>query len=140
MNKNEELMNFIARINESDKIDFCDEFLNDAAEIFKKKNSVVKELFPLLNKQIDAILDLTPYRLSRFNGNEILKGMPFECYSLHLHRKKFNIRILGTYVGNVFYMLVMFEEKSGKKATDYTKPKEKARRRAERLCLQKKKD
>ena len=44
------------------------------------------------------------------------------------------------YFNDVFYMLVMFEEKSGKKATDYTKPKEKARRRAEKICLQGKND
>jgi len=140
MNKNKELINFIAKIDESDKIDCCDDLLDDAIKILKKKKSIAKELFPLLNKQVDAILDLTPYGLRRFNSNEILKGMPFECYSLHLQSKEFNIRILGAYIENVFYMLVMFEEKSGKRATDYTRPKEKARRRFEKLCLQKKKD
>ncbi|MGX8680073.1 MAG: hypothetical protein ACSW8B_01655 [bacterium] len=141
MIKNNELKAFVERIEESERLDFSEEFLDEVAELLKKKRSIKRSFFSLLNKQIDAILCFTPYELEHYNGNEILKGdLPFDCYSLHLQRKEFNIRILGMYFDDVFYMLVMFEEKSGKKATDYTKPKEKARRRAEKICLQGKKD
>lgn len=80
-----------------------------------------KNFFNLFVKQLDYILTLSEYGVSKANSNEILKHCTeFKCYSLHIQSKVFNIRILGTYVEKKFVFLVAFFERAKKSKTDYS--------------------
>ncbi len=75
----------------------------------------------ILRKQVEFVVKLSPYELSQADSNEILKYCnEFECYSLHFKSSTFNIRILGTYINDTFIFLVIFNEESGKRKTNYS--------------------
>lgn len=61
-------------------------------------------------------------RVDCADGNEKLKGMKSEqeYYSLHIQNKTVNIRLLMTFKNEVPMFLAAFNEKEGKKTTDYS--------------------
>lgn len=98
------------------------DFIEDVKRLLKKMKGQEKKFFNLLRKQLEYILTLSEYNVSKANGNELLKHCTeFDCYSLHLCSTAFNIRLLGTYYKQKFIFLLAFYEMSGKKNTEYKK-------------------
>ena len=89
--------------------------------LLKNAQGAEKEVFNLLVKQL-SFVNALGIRVDCADGNEKLKGMKFEeeYYSLHIQNKTVNIRLLMTFKNEVPMFLAAFNEKEGKKTTDYS--------------------
>ena len=114
--KAEEAMLMLKNFLDEDKFIVSKKFRDDLIYILKNNiKGQEKSFFNLFLKQLNYILTLSEYDVSKANSNEVLKYCTeFRCYSLHISSKVFNIRILGTYIGNKFVFLVMFFERTKK--------------------------
>ena len=101
---------------------FHSSFICEFKEILlKNAQGVEKEVFNLLVKQL-SFVNALGIRVDCADGNEKLKGMKSEqeYYSLHIQNKTVNIRLLMTFKNEVPMFLAAFNEKEGKKTTDYS--------------------
>lgn len=101
---------------------FHSSFVSEFQEILlQNAKGAEKEVFNLLVKQL-SFVKLLGVRVDCADGNEKLKGMTSgeEYYSLHIQNKIVNIRLLMTFYSEVPIFLAAFNEKEGKKATDYS--------------------
>lgn len=121
--KKEEAWSILYEYLKKDKFIVLTDFINDMKFILHRNlKGQEKKFFNLFQKQLGYILNLSEYGVSKANTNEILKHCKeFDCYSLHISSRPFNVRILGTYIKGKFIFLVAFVEISGKKNTDYSK-------------------
>ena len=74
------------------------------------------KLLVMRRKQLNA---LSPDQLVQLNEFELLKQAS-NLYSMHLKGKGFNYRILYQYLSDGEVLLLGFEEKHGKKVTEYS--------------------
>ena len=101
---------------------FHSSFICEFKEILlKNAQGAEKEVFNLLVKQL-SFVNALGIRVDCADGNEKLKGMKSEqeYYSLHIQNKTVNIRLLMTFNNEVPMFLAAFNEKEGKKTTDYS--------------------
>ena len=101
---------------------FHSSFICEFKEILlKNAQGAEKEVFNLLVKQL-SFVNALGIRVDCADGNEKLKGMKSEqeYYSLHIKNKTVNIRLLMTFKNEVPMFLAAFNEKEGKKTTDYS--------------------
>ena len=101
---------------------FHSSFICEFKEILlKNAQGAEKEVFNLLVKQL-SFVNALGIRVDCADGNEKLKGMKSEqeYYSLHIQNKTVNIRLLMTFINEVPMFLAAFNEKEGKKTTDYS--------------------
>ena len=101
---------------------FHSSFICEFKEILlKNAQGAEKEVFNLLVKQL-SFVNALGIRVDCADGNEKLKGMKAEqeYYSLHIQNKTVNIRLLMTFKNEVPMFLAAFNEKEGKKTTDYS--------------------
>lgn len=101
---------------------FHSSFICEFKEILlKNAQGAEKEVFNLLVKQL-SFVNALGIRVDCADGNEKLKGMKSEqeYYSLHIQNKTVNIRLLMTFKNEVPMFLAAFNEKEGKKTTDYS--------------------
>jgi hypothetical protein len=104
---------------------WSDRCIEEMKTLFLKHKGQEKELFRRLAKSSNNI---TKYKdevhLAIPKENEILRhlriGNSQQVYSFHVQGSRFNLRILGTFYKNNVYMLTAFEEKQGKRRTDYS--------------------
>ena len=79
-----------------------------------------KEIFVLLIKQLNFVKELRSH-VYNADGNEIIKYLERDYYSLHLSGKNFNLRLLMAFgAGGDPIFLAAFYERGGKRASDYT--------------------
>lgn len=79
-----------------------------------------REIFSLLVKQL-SFVKLLNKQVYQADGNEIIKYLAKEYYSLHLSGKNFNLRLLMAFdKDNNPVFLAAFYEREGKKSSDYT--------------------
>lgn len=108
-------------------------FMKEFKDLLDGARGHEKEIFSLLIKQLNYV-SLLGQQVYKADGNEIIKYLDREYYSLHLSGKNFNIRLLMTFDENedpVF--LVAFFERAGKKASDYTQWKRVLKSRYEQM-------
>ena len=101
---------------------FHSSFICEFKEILlKNAQGAEKEVFNLLVKQL-SFVNALGIRVDCADGNEKLKGMRSEqeYYSLHIQNKTVNIRLLMMFKNEVPMFLAAFNEKEGKKTTDYS--------------------
>lgn len=101
---------------------FHSSFICEFKEILlKNAQGAEKEVFNLLVKQL-SFVNALGIRVDCADGNEKLKGMKSEqeYYSLHIQNKTVNIRLLMMLKNEVPMFLAAFNEKEGKKTTDYS--------------------
>lgn len=123
MNKKEALRQLSANLQKylDNGFQFLTRFLNEFRELLNSASGHEKEIFALLVKQLNFIKALGK-EVNQADGNEIIKYQERDYYSIHLQGKNFNFRLLMTFdekENPVF--LAAFYERSGKRATDYTK-------------------
>lgn len=95
-------------------------FMKEFKDLLFDTRGNEKEVFALLIKQLNFVKVLKN-QVYTVDGNEIIKYLDREYYSLHLSGKNFNLRLLMTfYKGNTPLFLAAFYERSGKRASDYT--------------------
>lgn len=102
---------------------FHKKFIVELKDIVVKLTGKEVEIFNLLVKQLKYI-DKFGRRVDTLGKNEKLKHMNIEqeYYSLHLKGKGFNLRMLLTFSENDTPLILgVFDEKSGKGVTDYSK-------------------
>lgn len=133
--KKDEALKYLLEYLTNDKFIVPSQFVDDLKELLNKKLKGQETLFfNLLIKQLSYILELSAYNVSKANSNEILRYcLEFECYSLHISSKSFNIRLLGTYLKEKFVFLLAFYEIAGKKQTNYSKQITIAKKRLEKI-------
>lgn len=92
-----------------------------------------KEVFSLLVKQLNFVKVLGS-QVYNANGNEIIKYLDKEYYSLHLSGKNFNLRLLMTFdkKDNPIF-LAAFYERAEKKVSDYTQWKSVLKKRYDQM-------
>lgn len=118
-----ELLEYIQEYEERYCYLFHIKFIEELSEIIKKDASGhERELFNIMIKQFGFVNTLN-VRVSEADSNEILKdtGSDENYYSLHISNKTVNIRMLMRFTKDgrpVF--LAVFNEKAGKKKSDYT--------------------
>ena len=97
-------------------------FLSELIELLKNDLSGKEaKFFTLLITQMNHIKDYST-EVNKVDGNEILKGAGKRFYSIHLKGSQFNVRfiIYFTKADKIPLFLCAFNERSGKKHTDYT--------------------
>lgn len=95
-------------------------FMKEFKELLSGASGNEKEIFALLVKQLNFVKALKN-QVYTADGNEIIKYLDREYYSLHLSGKNFNLRLLMTFDGeNTPIFLAAFYERSGKRFSDYT--------------------
>lgn len=116
-----------------DGFKFHERFMVEFKQLLEDAKGNEKEIFSLLIKQMNFVKVLGK-KVDQANGNEIIKYLNEDYYSLHLQGKNFNLRLLMAFdeeENPVF--LVAFYERSGKKASDYTKWKKVLRQRLQEV-------
>ena len=99
---------------------FHPHFMKEFKKLLSDTKGNEKEVFALLIKQLNYVKVLKN-QVYTADGNEIIKYLDREFYSLHLSGKNFNLRLLMTFDDeNVPIFLAAFYERSGKRASDYT--------------------
>ena len=102
---------------------FHTNFIKELFQIITKDVSGhEKEVFNILIKQFGFVNTLNT-RVFEADSNEILKetGADGDYYSLHVSNKTVNLRLLMRFTEEKNpYFLAIFNEKSGKKVSDYT--------------------
>ena len=90
--------------------------------ILLKKDLKGKEarFFKMLSAQLENIKNFGR-NIYTVDGHEVLQGADGHFYSIHLQQSQFNIRLL-IYIdeNNIPYFLCAFNERAGKRRTDYT--------------------
>ena len=122
MNKNEVLFKLTQDLEEYLKqgFQFHPLFIKEFKELLSKASGNEKEIFSLLVKQLNYVKSLAE-QVFKADGNEIIKYLDKEYYSLHLSGKNFNLRLLMTFnEDSVPIFLAAFYERSGKRNSDYT--------------------
>lgn len=107
-------------------------FMKEFKDLLDGARGHEREIFSLLIKQLNYVSSLGK-QVYKADGNEIIKYLNREYYSLHLSGKNFNIRLLMTFDENedpVF--LAAFFERSGKRVSDYTQWKQVLKSRYEK--------
>lgn len=98
---------------------FHKEFIKDISNILTRIKGNEKEFFSLMIKQFNFVIE-RGRNVHLTDSNEILKYVEgFDCYSLYLVSRSFNIRFLMTFENGISFFLVAFNEKSGKRRTNY---------------------
>lgn len=97
------------------------QFLEELRTLLKKDlNGQESDFFNCLTTQLSNIKTFGKM-VYTVDSNEKLKGADGHYYSIHLTRQKFNIRfIVNIQDDGVSYFLCAFNEKSGKKVSDYS--------------------
>lgn len=137
-------------------LQLLEKYLNEFEHEFAIHPIFLEELFQLLNTdlkgqedkffkqmvtQLKNIMQLKEL-VNTADSNEILKhmgndknGYPWKLYSIHFERKNaYNIRFIISFDENHSpLLLVAFNERAGKKATDYTLPGQTAKQRKSEL-------
>ena len=99
-------------------------FMKEFKELLHNASGNEKEIFSLLIKQLNFV-KMFKNQVYKADGNEIIKYLEDEYYSLHLSGKNFNFRLLMTFdEKNNPIFLAAFYERQGKRASDYTQWKE----------------
>lgn len=122
MNKKEVLFKLTQDIEEYLELGFQFHplFMKEFKKLLSDARGNEKEIFSLLIKQLNFVKLLTN-QVFTADGNEIIKYLNREYYSLHLSGKSFNLRLLMTFnESNVPFFLAAFYERSGKRNSDYT--------------------
>mgnify|MGYP003607371207 CR=1 FL=1 len=104
-------------------VEFHECFIDELREILLKHKGCEATLLRLLSTQLKN-LELLGAEINRYDGNEILKHMSDSSriyYSLHMHSKIFNVRLIITFYEDKLYFLTAFEENNGKTASSYSK-------------------
>ncbi|MCM1063901.1 MAG: hypothetical protein NC420_05385 [Eubacterium sp.] len=95
-------------------------FMKEFKKLLSNASGNEEEIFALLVKQLNYV-KLLKKQVFTADGNEIIKYLNKEYYSLHLLAKNFNLRLLMTFnESNVPIFLAAFYERSGKRNSDYT--------------------
>ncbi len=95
-------------------------FMKEFKNLLSDASGNEKEIFSLLVKQLNFVKSLKN-QVFTADGNEIIKYLDREYFSLHLSGKNFNLRLLMTFdENNVPIFLAAFYERSGKRNSDYT--------------------
>lgn len=99
---------------------FHSAFMKEFKELLHNASGNEKEIFSLLIKQLNFV-KLLKNQVYTADGNEIIKYLEKEYYSLHLSGKNFNFRLIMTLdeKDNPVF-LAAFYERAGKKVSDYT--------------------
>ncbi|GFI60907.1 hypothetical protein IMSAG049_00056 [Clostridiales bacterium] len=98
--------------------------MKEFKELLHNASGNEKEIFSLLIKQLNFV-KMFKNQVYKADGNEIIKYLEDEYYSLHLSGKNFNFRLLMTFdEKNNPIFLAAFYERQGKRASDYTQWKE----------------
>ena len=80
-----------------------------------------KQFFKSLSTQLNYIKEFGT-SIDQVGANEKLKGFNQDFYSIHIKGKQYNIRLLMAFDQNkIPAFLCIFNEKNGKRATDYSK-------------------
>jgi mRNA-degrading endonuclease RelE of RelBE toxin-antitoxin system len=99
---------------------FHPSFMEDFKQLLYDASGHEKEIFALLIKQFHYVKTLGK-QVYQADGNEIIKYLEKEYYSLHLSGKNLNLRLLMTFdAENNPVFLAAFYERGGKKSSDYT--------------------
>lgn len=95
-------------------------FMEEFKELLHGASGHEKEVFLLLIKQMNFVRELRS-QVYNADGNEIIKYLERDYYSLHLSAKNFNLRLLMTFgeSGDPIFLAAFFE-RAGKRASDYT--------------------
>lgn len=101
--------------------DIHDEFLNELDNLLNSTLKGNKQFIKLLIKLLNNLQNFDETEIINVDSNEKLKQCNFNCYSLHLKGKGFNIRILATRKNSKWLLLTIFNEQSGKKKSSYAK-------------------
>ena len=119
MNKEDAYNLLINFLGEFPNIVIVKQFIKDFSDILNNqaKGSEKKLLTGLMTllKQVKEY----GYKIVTINGHEQLKNYN-SLMSLHLRGKTYNVRILATIKNDIVYFLLAFDEKSGKKSSDYS--------------------
>lgn len=95
-------------------------FMKEFKSLLQDASGHEKEIFSLLIKQLNFVKVLQK-QVYTADGNEIIRYLEKEYYSLHLNGKNFNLRLLMTFDENDNPLfLAAFFERAGKRASDYT--------------------
>ncbi len=135
MNKKEALSTLVKHLEEylNQGFGFHSMFIAEFKELLHDAQGHEKEIFSLLVKQLNFV-KMLGRQVYNANGNEIIKYLEREYYSLHLSGKNFNLRLLMTFdeEDNPVF-LVAFYERGGKKTSDYTQWKNVLKKRYEQM-------
>ena len=94
-------------------------FVVELGKLINDAQGNEKKIFELLAKQLVYVKELRR-DVHKVAGNEILSHMNRDYYSLHLHGKTFNIRLLMSFDSKENpRFLAAFYERSGKKKSGY---------------------
>lgn len=96
-------------------------FLKELGKLLKQDlRGKEKEFFNCLTTQLDNIRTFG-ILVAKTDDNEKLKGADGHYFSIHMQRKQFNIRFIVYIQDDGFpYFLCAFNEKSGKRISDYS--------------------
>lgn len=95
-------------------------FMKEFKELLHGASGNEKGIFLLLIKQLNFVRELR-CQVCKADGNEIIKYLDRDYYSLHLSGKNFNLRLLMAFgVSGDPIFLAAFYERGGKRASDYT--------------------
>lgn len=122
MNKKEALSVLIKNLEEylHQGFRFHYAFMEEFKNLLYDAQGHEKEIFALLVKQL-AFVKTLGRQVYNADGNEIIKYLDKEYYSLHLTGKNFNLRLLMTFdAENNPIFLAAFYERAGKRISDYT--------------------
>ena len=87
----------------------------------KDLNGKEKQFFKSLSTQLNYIKEFQK-KVDQVGANEKLKGFDQDFYSIHIKSKQYNVRLLMAFDQNESpAFLCIFNERSGKRATNYSK-------------------
>ena len=104
-----------------DSLNLHPKFYEEFAALLKKDiNGKEAALFKQLTTQLNNIKNMGK-DVYKADSNEILKGADGHYLSIHLQGSQFNVRLL-VYIDDydIPYFLCAFNEKQGKRSTDYS--------------------
>lgn len=119
MNKEDAYNILVSYLEEFDNVRFHSEFVREFSHILNNeaKGSEAKLLTKLIT--LLRLVEQQGHNIVNINGHERLKKAN-SLNSLHLKGGTYNIRILSKEKSGVTYFLLAFNEKSGKKKTEYS--------------------
>lgn len=119
MNTKEALALLIGELNE---FRLHKRFIKELSALLKKELKGKEErFFKILITQLKNIKDFG-VMVHTVDDNEIIHGGDGHFYSIHFQQSQFNVRFLiYIFDDGTAYFLSAFYERSGKKATDYTR-------------------
>ena len=127
------MLKYLNELNQS-KIIIHPLFIKDIENLLKRDlRGQEKEFWKLFLRQVSFIDQFPVQDLYRYDHNEKLKYNNQDIYSLHLQTKVFNLRILAEPRSETIVLLVMFNEKSGKRRTNYSYQLKKLGKRLEEM-------